>query len=399
MTATFATNLVHFVRHLRGRGLSVVPATSRDLAAAIAAVGLVRRDDVYYALRSLVVMHLTEREKFDEAFELFFGEGQVQCRSDESMEDAALIPRCREVSRSEMLLHFSGRDVDQDNDAQDFTDVVGASYHERLSHRDFRELTFEETIQVRRLIARMTWRPADALSRRWAPAKRGLRTDFRRTFRSMVTCEGDLLPLALSNRKLRRRPLVILADISGSMERYTEMFLHFMHAMEGRLGRLEAFVFATRLSRITRQMRAKLPDVALNQVSRVVDDWAGGTRIGQALETFNQDWGRRVSRGGAIGLIISDGWDTGEPDLLEREMFRFSRSMHRVIWLNPLASRPGFSPETRGLRVALPYVDDFLAAGSLVDFRTVIRLLESVPDRPAARKLLPLRYVAEGGIV
>jgi uncharacterized protein with von Willebrand factor type A (vWA) domain len=203
----------------------------------------------------------------------------------------------------------------------------------------------------------------------------------RRTFRYAVRPEGDLVPLAMSARRPRRRPLVVLADISGSMERYTEMFLYFMHAAQGRLGRMEAFVFATHLSRITREMRQKLPDAAIRQVSHAVTDWSGGTRIGEALEEFNRLWSRRVTRGGAIGLLISDGWDTGDPEVMEREMARFSRSMHKVVWLNPLAGRVGFSPETRGLRAALPHVDHFLAAANVLDLREVVRLLESVPAR------------------
>jgi uncharacterized protein with von Willebrand factor type A (vWA) domain len=203
----------------------------------------------------------------------------------------------------------------------------------------------------------------------------------RRTLRKMARPEGDLMLLEMREPKPRKRPLVVLADISGSMEQYSEMFLHFMHAASGRLGRVEAFVFATRLTRITRQLSQKLPDVALRQIGSSVEDWSGGTRIGEILDDFNQNWGRRVTRGGSIGLIISDGWDTGDPDLLDRAMRRFSLSMHRVIWLNPLASRANFAPETRGMRTVLPYVDDFRAAGTLLDLREVVSLLESIPAR------------------
>ncbi len=141
-------------------------------------------------------------------------------------------------------------------------------------------------------------------------------------------------------------------------------------------------------------MRLKLPELALAQVSTHVDDWSGGTRIGEALEAFNSDWSRRVTRGGAIGLVISDGWDTGDPALLEREMRRFARAMHRVVWLNPLASRPGFAPETRGLRTVLPLVDDFLAAGKLDDLRSVVRLLETLSTRPGPSRLAPPQPVS-----
>jgi uncharacterized protein with von Willebrand factor type A (vWA) domain len=188
------------------------------------------------------------------------------------------------------------------------------------------------------------------------------------------------MPLAYADRRPRKRPLVVLADISGSMDRYSEMFLNFIHAAQGRLGRVEAFVFSTRLTRITRELRQRDAAQAMRRVGDSVEDWAGGTRIGEAVQAFNWQWSRRVTRGGAIGLIISDGWDTGDPALLESEMRRLARSMHRVIWLNPLAGRPGYAPETRGMQAALPYVDDLLAAGSLRDLTDVIRLLESVGD-------------------
>jgi hypothetical protein len=174
---------------------------------------------------------------------------------------------------------------------------------------------------------------------------------------------------------------VFIADISGSMERYSEMLLYFAHAARGRLGRLEAFVFSTRLTRITRELARREPSAAIDAVSHTVHDWSGGTQIGASLRTFNIEWSRRVTRGGPIVLIVSDGWDRGEPELLSQEMARLARAVHRVVWLNPLAGRMGYSPETRGMRAALPFVDDFLAAGNLVDLASLVRMLESVPVR------------------
>lgn len=197
----------------------------------------------------------------------------------------------------------------------------------------------------------------------------------------MVGMEGDLLLPRFTERRIRRRPLVFIADVSGSMERYSEMLLYFAHAARGRLGRVEAFVFSTRLTRITRQLERSSPSEAIAGVSEVVEDWSGGTRIGEAIGSFNRKWSRRVGTGGPIAVIVSDGWDRGEPEVLAEEMARLSRSMHRVVWLNPLASRPGFAPETRGMRAAMPYIDDFLAAGRFTDLATVVALLESVPER------------------
>jgi hypothetical protein len=172
--------------------------------------------------------------------------------------------------------------------------------------------------------------------------------------------------------------LIFIADVSGSMERYSEMLLYFAHAANGRLGRLEAFVFGTRLTRITRQLGTRDPAVAVAEVARAVLDWSGGTRIGESLATFNREWSRRVTRGGAVAVLISDGWDRGNPELLADELARLRRSVHRLIWLNPLAGRPGYEPVTLGMNAALPYVDDFLPAATFDDMVGLVDLLESI---------------------
>jgi uncharacterized protein with von Willebrand factor type A (vWA) domain len=377
MTDAFTANLVHFVRYLRATGLGVKPQTATELAAAARAVGLANRTDVYHAFKAVTVVRPTEVPRFDDAFELFFGASRPKIIFSDESEGA--IASQEERSASLPLLAPSAADI-ADDELEEVSDIVGGSYAERLATKDFADLTATEKEEILRMIARMRWRPADAASRRWLPATRGPRPHLRRTFRGLAGPEGDLMPLAYADRRPRKRPLVVLADISGSMDRYSEMFLNFIHAAQGRLGRVEAFVFSTRLTRITRELRQRDAAQAMRRVGDSVEDWAGGTRIGEAVQAFNWQWSRRVTRGGAIGLIISDGWDTGDPALLESEMRRLARSMHRVIWLNPLAGRPGYAPETRGMQAALPYVDDLLAAGSLRDLTDVIRLLESVGD-------------------
>jgi uncharacterized protein with von Willebrand factor type A (vWA) domain len=181
---------------------------------------------------------------------------------------------------------------------------------------------------------------------------------------------------------------VVLADISGSMERYTRLLLLFLHALsEGLAGGTEIFLFGTRLTRITREISDKAPEAALADVAGAVADWSGGTRIGEALHEFNFRWGRRVLSRGAAVLLISDGWDRGEPELLAAEMARLQRSAHRVIWLNPLLGSPDYEPLTRGMRAALPYVDDFLPVHSLASLEALARRLEGLPeDRPLRRQ-------------
>lgn len=370
-------NLVHFTRYLRGRGLRVTPDTTVLLIDAAGAVGLGRRDDIYHAFRAVVVTRRHDMTVFDEAFELYFGRRGVERPDMEQIE----LRVHHKGARAHLIAPVAvGADLEDDG-TTDVTDQLGASAVERFSRRDFADLSREEYEAVRRLIARLVWNPAEATSRRWVQSPAGRRPDLRRTMRRLVGPTRDLMPLAMSAPKPRRRPLLVLADVSGSMERYTEMLLYFIHAARGSLGRVEAFVFSTRLSRITRELRHRDPAVALARVGTVVHDWSSGTLIGNALEDFNRRWSRRVARGGPIALVISDGWDRGDPDLLRREMGMLARSVHRVVWLNPLAGRAGYEPEVRGMRTVLPFVDDFMPAASLRDLTAVVRLLESVPKR------------------
>jgi len=381
VTAPLTENLIHFARYLRAGGLPITPDTSADMLQAAVIVGLQDPQDAYWALRSVAVTRLDHLVVFDQAWELFFGSGLVG-------QPPPPVTSEFQTWRGDLAQQViaSASTKASDEDPKDLAEQIGGSYAERLARRDFGDLTSDEQEIIRRLMARMIWQPAETLSRRWEPAGRSARPDLRRTMRNLVGSQADLLPLAFSAPRPRRRPLVVLADVSGSMERYVEMLLYFIHAARGRMGRVEAFVFSTRLTRITREVRQRDPRVALSRVSEAVHDWSGGTRIGESLETFNQQWSRRVVRGGPIGLIISDGWDRGDPNLLRDQMAAFARSVHRVIWLNPLAGREGFSPETRGMRAALPFVDDFLPAANLTDLRDVVRLLEKVPSsRPALR--------------
>ncbi len=363
--------LVEFARALRDEGVPTGPATASDLLAALETVGASSAEDVYWAFRSLTVCGRDQVPAFDRVFVRYFTEHG---------EPALLVaqeakPRAWSVREAERGGEGDGQETVDD------VAVVGASAIERLADRDFSELDEHEEAEVRALLASMVWAPALTLARRRRPSRGGDRPDLRRTLRSAAAAEGAMMRLATTERRIRRRPLVFIADVSGSMERYAEMLLYFAHAGRGRLGRIEAFVFSTRLTRITREMETRQPGEAIRRVAGAVHDWSGGTKIGECIATFNRDWSRRVCRGGPIALIVSDGWDRGDPGLLAAEMARLHRSVHRVVWLNPLAGREGYRPETQGMRAALPYVDDFLAGGTLRDLATLVRLLESVPAR------------------
>jgi len=264
-----------------------------------------------------------------------------------------------------------------DADAPPVIEVTSTySPSEALRRKDFSQLTAEEYNEIKALIANLAWRVDRRRTRRRQPGG-GPQIDFRRTLRRNMKYGGHLLEWAYRERKYKPRPLVVLADVSGSMERYTRLLLHFVYGLSLGLDQpVESFVFGTRLTRITRHLEHEDVEQALREVSGAVVDWAGGTRIGESLKDFNFSWGRRVLGHGAVVLIISDGWDRGEPELLTREMARLQRTCHRLIWLNPLLGSPEYEPLTRGIQAALPYVDDFLPVHNLAS-------LEELADRLA----------------
>jgi hypothetical protein len=254
----------------------------------------------------------------------------------------------------------------------------GASAVERISTRDFADLDDTELQEARRLVMTMMWHPTDHKTRRWSPTGDGPRPDLRRTLHTAVGPSGDLMLMSWKRRRKKERPLIIIADISGSMEKYSDIFLVFAHAAQRRIKEVEIFTFSTQLSRITDDMRRRDTKTALTRVAERVTDWSGGTQIGDALAEWNRRWSRRLSRGGPVVLILSDGWDCGEPDLLSMEMGRLARSVHQVIWLNPLAARTSYQPLTRGMQAVLPHVDQLLPAASVNDFKGVVRVLDSL---------------------
>lgn len=365
-------NLAAFVRLLRHEGFPVSTLTATDLALATQLIGLHHPTHVRDAFRSLTAANRVQSDQFDELFDGFFVGGAL-VSLDTLLESFAQdranapMPRIGAVAAEE-----DGRTAE----AVEVYEVLGGADTERLMDVDFADLDADEADAVATLLANMIWTVSSYRSRRWRPSRRGVVRDLRRTFRSMTGPSADMIPLALSERRPRQRPLIVIADISGSMQKYSEMLLHFVHGAQLRFHRVETFVFATRLTRITRQLRRRDAGQALRQVADAVPDWSSGTRIGEAMHRYNKVWSRRVGSGGPVVLIISDGWDTGEPALLAAEMRRLSRSVHRIIWLNPLAGHEGFTPEARGMAAALPYIDDLVAGGTARNLAELIDLLQ-----------------------
>ena len=263
---------------------------------------------------------------------------------------------------------------------------VVASPTELLRNTDFSAMTAAERNAAARFLERLQWSPGHRPSRRFRSSRDGTRLDPRATLRKSLAALGEPAVLVRRARRAKRRPLVILCDISGSMEAYTRLLLHMSHALARGWGRVETFTFGTRLTRITRQLRERRPDAALAHVSRAVADWSGGTRIGDALHEFNLRWSRRVLGRGAVVLLVTDGWERGEPARLEQEAARLQRAAYRLIWLDPLSGTRDYSPDARGARALLRYADDHLPANTLDGLARIAELLGRVGrGRPVRR--------------
>ena len=377
-------NLVVFGRLLRRAGLAVHTGRLIDAAAALSAVGVGRRADVHHSLRTLLVHRHEDLALFDRAFEAFWrARGQRWGRSD---------LRSLGEQRAGATLRFVMPGFDDESVAWLPPSAAGEplvvprptwSARDALRQKNFARYTTEEIAAATRVLDGLRWQPGLRRTRRWR-AGRGAEIDLRRLLREWARTGGDAAVLPRRTRRRRRRSLVVIADVSGSMERYTRMLLQFVHALAQRR-RVEAFLFATRLTRVTRHLRMERVDAAVGAVARAVDDWGGGTRIGEALRQLNLHWARRVLTRGPVVLIVSDGWDRGDPVLLGRELARVRRSCHRLIWLNPLLGTEGYEPLTRGMVAAQPIVDDFLPAHNLASLEALAAHLETLPARRPPR--------------
>ena len=354
-------------------------------------IGMRRRVDVWSALRTLLVHRREDLPLFDEAFEVFWRQRKDRM----STLDLRSMGEQRRYRRVEAGPPPPGRAAggsdaqDQGTDERyDRIDITRTfSTREVLRDKDFADFTREEMREARRLMASLEWNPGLRRTRRQERG-RGRRLDVRRTLRDSAQFGGELLHLKTRRRKVKARRLVVICDVSGSMERYTRMLLHFIHSLYAGLeSQVEAFLFATRLTRVTKQLGRRDIDGAVSEVARAVPDWSGGTRIGAALREFNFRWARRTLGWGSIVLIVSDGWDRGEPEVLSEEMARLQRSCRRLIWLNPLAGAEDYEPLTQGMKAAAPYIDDLLPVhnlGALVDLARHLNGLNA--GRPARRQ-------------
>ncbi len=338
-----------------------------DVVEALQHVDIGAREEVFHTCRALLVHRHEDLAVFDAAFDAFWSLALARHAT----------PATSRSSPEPKALGAMLADGDPEAGASPLGALRTWSDAGALADKDFAEFTPAEVALARDALDRLDWTPGLRRTRRGVPG-RGSRVDLRRAFARSLRSGGDLVVLPRRRRRTRPRPVVLVCDVSGSMERYSRMLVHFAHAIAQRHRRVEAFLFSTQLTRITRQLRAPRLDEAVTAVSTAVPDWSGGTRIGGALREFHQQWTRRALRGGPVVLLISDGWDRGDPMVLRDQIARLQRSCHRLIWLNPLIGTTGYEPLTRGLQAALPFVDDFLPARTLTNLADLAVHLNSL---------------------
>jgi uncharacterized protein with von Willebrand factor type A (vWA) domain len=392
-----ADNIVYFARALRKAGLRLGPASVRDAIEAVLAAGIGSRDDFYWTLHAVLVTRHEDHQVFDEAFRLFWKSRELIEKMIAMFSPVAPATRERQKPRAAenrvSQAMFEGHS--RNNPPEEIPEIeVDARFtvsgNEVLRAKDFAQMSADEIRGARREIEALRL-PFDMVTtRRFKPDARGRIIDPRAMMRSSARTGGELiLPKFRSPREVHP-PLVVLADISGSMSQYTRIFLHFLHALTEKRRRVHTFVFGTRLTNLTRQMRHRDPDAALADCSAAVSDWSGGTRIGDTLHEFNRLWSRRVLGQGAIVLLITDGLERDDVGELSAEMERLRKSCRRLIWLNPLLRFDGFEPRARGVRAMLPHVDEFRAVHNL---NALADLCASLGEK-AGRDADPRRWLA-----
>jgi uncharacterized protein with von Willebrand factor type A (vWA) domain len=382
-----AENVMHFARLLRAAGLRIGPDRVIDCVRALEIAGTGRRDDWYWTMSSVLLSREEQRPIFDQAFRIFWRD-----------------PKLMEKLMQQLLPKTYGRlGKDEEQQSQRLTDALFAqqkheprereeqeveldakltfSTSEVLQRMDFDTMSAAELAEAKKMIAQLRLPLPEIRTRRHAPSARGRRVDLRATLRESLREGGDVIPLVRSAPGREHPPLVVLCDISGSMNPYARMFLHFLHAITNDRDRVSVFVFGTRLTNVTRQLRHRDVDVAMAKVADAIKDWSGGTRIGVCLREFNWRWGRRVLGQNACVLLVSDGLDREAGEGLSDEMDRLAKSCRYLVWLNPLLRYEQFEARPAGVRAMLPHVDLFLPVHNL---KSLVDLAHTL-NRPLAR--------------
>ncbi len=400
-------NIAHFARALRRAGLPVGPGRVADAIRAVAAVGFTAREDFYWTLHAVFVSRPEQRMIFDQCFRLYWRDPQflehmmtfmlpsLKGVQEDRRAEAA------EKRAAQALLGDSRPEpsplppgLEEDAPRIEIDASATQSAEERLRTLDFEQMSVEEIAEAKRMIARLSLPVQPLTSRRMKPAGQGLRIDPRATIRAALRQGGEVMELRWQKPRIRWPNLVVICDISGSMSQYSRMVLHFLHAVMHQRGegwaRVHGFTFGTRLTNITRHLRARDVDAALAAAGAQAQDWSGGTRIGASLAAFNRDWSRRVLGQGAVVLLITDGLDRDDAGILAKEIERLHLSCRRLIWLNPLLRWEGFAPKAAGIRAMLPHVDSFRAGHSVASLAALGQVISDPGDGGEKARLMRL---------
>ncbi len=381
-------NIMHFARVLRAAGLPIGPGTVIDAVNAVRAVGVADRQDFYWALHAVFVNRSRHRELFDQAFHVFWRNPRLLERMMATLlptfGDAQAAPEQairRRIGDALGAATATGDDAQPPASEVELDASLTWSARERLQDKDFEQMSSEEIARAKAAVARMQLLLARVPVRRYRRHRHGTRIDLRASLRSALRSGPGIIPLERRRRRRQPPPLVIVCDISGSMSRYSRMLLHFAHTLTADRGKVTSFVFATRLTNVTRYLREKDVDVALERISEAVCDWSGGTRIGGCLRAFNRLWSRRVLAQGAVILLITDGLDRDAGEGLGEEVERLHKSCRRLIWLNPLLRYADFEPRSLGMRAILPHVDEFRSVHNLTSLEELAGALSRIGIR------------------
>ena len=379
-----ADNVVFFARVLRKAGLKPGPGAVADAISAVDAIGIGSREEFHAALSCIFVKRHEDQAVFDEAFRLYWRSRDLVQKMIAMLSPVAPDTREKEKAKagSARVSDALSAERDLDRKEKEEPDVeidarLTVSERELLQGMDFAQMSAAELSRARKEMERLVLPFDEVTVRRYRPSYRSQSVDPRATMRSALRAGGALILPRYRQRREVHPPLVVLADISGSMSQYTRVFLHFLHVLTEKRRRVHTFLFGTRLTNVTRQMRNRDPDEALDQCAGAVKDWSGGTRIGEALHAFNRNWSRRVLGQGAVVLLITDGLEREDVDLLAKEMDRLHRSCRRLIWLNPLLRFEGFEARARGVRAMLPHVDELRPVHNLQSLADLVAALGS----------------------
>lgn len=399
--------LVDFTRLLWELGFDIGPGRVVELAESLSLINIASRDEFYMLLKVSLVSKHDQQILFDMAFAYFWRSPNSNTipHLDAQLEAATkrrglAMPEHRRreddqhVVRSTMTPDPAQRhpfsrlnDARQPRRKEEDEDIERSetwSADEVLRHKDFEQFTYEELQEARDMMAKMHWRLGERRTRRLRPSRHGRQLDLRQTLRRSLRTDGEPIVLSRRRPRVKPRPLVILCDISGSMSLYSRLLLHFVHTVSNGLSNVETFLFGTRLTRITRQLARRDVDDALTHVARSVQDWSGGTRIGESLKAYNDEWGRRSMTRGAVVVILSDGCERGDAQLAGTQMERLARQAFAVVWVNPLKGHAEYEPLAGGMRAALPFVDRFLSGHDVASLESLGRVLGGIERRHAA---------------